>query len=139
MRGGLENAEEAVEVGGFGEVAVSEALVSFANVAFGSGGGEDGDRDEAQGEMGFDLLEQVFGVELGEIEIEEDEAGAGRVEIGALVVKEVQGLFAVYGDVDGDGRVEGAEGFLHEADVGRVVFDDENVSLVQDLGYITGQ
>jgi hypothetical protein len=52
-------------------------------------------------------------------------------------VKEAEGLFAVNGDVDGDGRVEGAEGFLHEADVGRVVFDDENVTLVQESGYIT--
>jgi hypothetical protein len=137
-RGGLENAEEAVEVGGFGEIAVGEALVSIANVAIGGGCGEDGDGDEAEGEMGLDLLEEFFGVEFGEIEIEEDEAGAGRVGVGALVVEEAEGLFAVNDDVDGDGRVEGAEGLLHEADVGGVVFDDENVSLVQDSGYISG-
>ncbi len=135
--GGLENAEEAVEVGSFGQIAVGEALVSFADVAVGGGGSEDGDWDEAQSGMGFDLLEQVFGVELGEIEIEEDKAGAGCVEIGALVVEEAEGLFAIGGDVDGDGRVDSAQGLLHQANVGWVVFDDENVSLVQESGYIT--
>ena len=134
VRRRLQDAEEAVEVRRLGQIAVGEALVSFADVAVGGGSGENGNGDEAQAWIGFDLLEQVFGVEFGEIEIEEDQAGAGCVEVGALVVQEAEGLFAVDGHVDGYGRVEGAEGLLHQADVGGVVFDDKDVSLVQDSG-----
>ncbi len=125
------NAEEAIEVGGFVQIAVGVQLVGFANVFFGTGCRQNGDGDQAQARVQFDLAKDFAGIGFGEVEIEEDEAGRRSIAVDAFAAQELKGLVAIGDYVDLNRWLKRAQGFLHEADVGRIVFDDEDISTVE--------
>ncbi len=131
VSGGLDDAKETLQVGSLVEVAVGEAVVGLAHITFGVGGGENSDGNEAQTGVGFNVFEQVFGIALGQVEIQEDKVGARRLGVSALAAEEEQRLIAIARDTDVDGRIDVAQGFAHESDIRRVVFNDEDLSVVQ--------
>ena len=49
----------------------------------------------------------------------------------SFAAQEFKRFVAVGGYVNYDGRLKGAQGFLHKANVGGVVLDDENISTVE--------
>ena len=125
--------KEAVEIGSFCQVAVGVELVCLANVLSDVGGRENRDGDEAEGGIGFKRAQKVERTAFRQVEIEKDETGTRRRIEFTLAFEEAHRLFPVDGHINSDGRFESAQGFLHQANIGRIIFNDQDVSGEQSL------
>jgi hypothetical protein len=83
---------ELIDVDRLCDVGVGVQLVALEDVFLRGGGGEHDHGDVAEVGVGLDLLEQLAAVVLGQIQVEQDQVGLGRVGVGAPLVQKVQTL-----------------------------------------------
>jgi hypothetical protein len=68
---------EGVQLHGFSEIAVRLQLITFCDVSFRIGGGQDHGGDGFQALVFLDLSENLAAIHFGEVQIQQDEIGAG--------------------------------------------------------------
>jgi hypothetical protein len=72
--------------------------------------------------MGQDLS----AIHFGEVKIQQDKVGTGGMYVGAHVLQKCHSIHAVTSNVQMDGPIGIAEGFLRQPDVTGAVFDQQN-------------
>src|SRR5690606_29317141 len=126
---------EPVEVDGLGHVRVGEQLVAAQDVLLGGGRGEHHHRDGAQLRIALDLLQDLAAVVLGQVEVQQDQVGAGLVGVLAPLVEEVERLQPVADHVQVVAYLVVLERLPRDELVAGVVLDEEHFDGLADGGH----
>src|SRR5580704_3596042 len=118
---------EGIQLHRFVEVTVRLKLIASHDVRFRIGRGQDDRGDQFQALIFLDVSQDLATVHFRQVQIQQDEIGAGSVNVDPLVPQESHGLHAVDDHVQLDGFVGFAKGFLRQPDIAGAVFDQENL------------
>ncbi len=113
-------------VGGLAEVGVDAQAGHFLAVAFGIGRSNHDDGRAGAAPAAAQMTGDFVAGTAGEIDIQQDQVGAGRGGIGIGVFEEANGLFAVREDVEVGVELRGLKGLADQEDIGAVIFDEQD-------------
>lgn len=120
--------KEIIQVDRLTQVAIGVQFIGSANVALGIGRGKNSDRNNAQLVVLFDLAKNVPGIGLRQIEIQKDQLGRRGVRIFALLLQKQKRFITIHSNLKCHGRLHIAQSLSHQANVARIVLDDEYYS-----------
>jgi len=105
------------------EVAVGLELITFHDIHFGFGSGQDDSGDAFQVVVSLDVRENLPAILLREVQIQEDEVRPRRIDVRALALQIGQGFDTIDRYMQVDQYVGFTESFLSQADVSGAVLD----------------
>ena len=116
-----------LEVHRLADVGVGVQRVAAQDVLLGLRRGQDDHRDDLEHRIGLDLGEHLQAVQARQVEVEQDQARAGRVGVVAGPAQELQRLLAVGHHVQHVAQLVVLERFPGHQDVPRVVLDQQHI------------
>jgi hypothetical protein len=138
MLDGGDEFDAIVKLNRLGKVVVGASAITTADIFVAVRGGEDDDGNFAEGFVGFDLFKDFKSVVAREVQVEEDDVGAWRVEAVKIAVAlkyVIEGFFPVAANGDARAAAAAAERLERDFNIGGVVFDEEDVvESAQGLG-----
>jgi hypothetical protein len=117
---------ELLKVDRLAEVTVGLELITFHDIHFGFGSGQDDSGDAFQVVVSLDVRENLPAILLREVQVQEDEVRPWRIDVRALTLQIGQGFDTIDRYMQVDQYVGFTESFLSQADVSGAVLDQKN-------------
>src|ERR1700722_1738119 len=101
-------------------------LVAFRDIRLRVGRRQDDRGDHFQAVILLDVSQNLAAIHFRKVQIQQDNIRTRGIAVDPLVSQKGHGLHAVRSDMQVDGRVGVAEGFLRQPDIAGIVFDQQN-------------
>jgi hypothetical protein len=124
---GSYNGLELNQVQGFFEVAVRLERIARLDIDIVVRDGQNGGRDRFESRVPLNDSQELSAIHSGHIQIKQDKIGARRIGMLSLLPQEGQRINAVGCHMQMNGVAGVAEGFLHQPNIARIIFDEQNL------------
>jgi hypothetical protein len=109
-----------------GDVTIRVQVVALVDVLLGLGGGQNHHRDALEVLIGLHFGENFAAIFLGQVEVQQHQAGTRGAGMFALAPEEGHGLLAVAHHVQIVAQLAAFQGFAGEVNVAGIIFDKQN-------------
>src|SRR5277367_3525327 len=116
-----------VEVIRFSEIRVGHQLIAALDISFILGACQNNYRDRLQVWVCFDARQNFTPMQFWQIQVQQDDIGARRIEIASLVLQKIHSLSTITHHVKTRGGIDFSQNLTHQPDVTLIVFDQQNI------------